>query len=513
MSKLTVFVLLSLLLASGLSWGQPSPSIVADPVFYNAPLYYNHTSHITRTSTDELIVVWSSGSTGGQIVYSTYDPVFQLWSPPAPLSSAGDRADKAGIASDENGNAYVAWQQRNTSAEDYAIYFTKYDGSTWTAPMDLTGSSVENEEVSIAVSDQGRIFVAWNTDAEPDGSEFVLSIYSDDGGQTWSIPPDTLSSSDGLIGGSSTTCGRPFLARGNSGKMVCAWHERPDGHSTEEVFLNQFDGTQWTGEQVVSELTTNETRYPTVAVNSNDMIYAIYSPRYPQRSLVMKKKGWNETNWPAVADTVIEAGYVGYKPFLGIDDNDNLFLVFRRDNAADTTYGLEEVAFVASKDGGATWTDQVRLSRENYDAGYVTLAPRIRPSGVDVLWREAHTQFKDDPDTTAIVYGHIDFAVGVEDPVPVVVKKFQLQQNYPNPFNPSTIIKYAIAKEGFYELTVYNLLGEKIRTLVSEYHLSGSYGIQWNGRNDRGNSIPSGIYFYRLNGNGLNLTQKMILMR
>jgi flagellar hook assembly protein FlgD len=93
------------------------------------------------------------------------------------------------------------------------------------------------------------------------------------------------------------------------------------------------------------------------------------------------------------------------------------------------------------------------------------------------------------------------------------VEKFYLAQNYPNPFNPSTTIEYVVSQAGEYELSVYNLLGQKIRTLLSSQLTAGDYRAQWDGRNDTGQKVGSGIYFYRLSGKNLTLTRKMVLMR
>ncbi|GAB4377290.1 MAG: hypothetical protein Kow0042_24770 [Calditrichia bacterium] len=513
MYKFTGFALICLLLLASLSFSQPSPSIVAEPVVYSEALYYNHTSHIARTSTGDLFAIWTSSGTDGQIVYSQYDDVFQFWSPPVAISTnpSGGNAHKAGIAADDNGNLYVVWQQRNTTAEDWAIYFSKYDGSSWSAPVNLTGNNYENEEAAIEVSDQGTIFVAWNTDSEPDSSEWILCLNSTDGGATWN-GPDTLSSADGIIGGSSIEAGRPFLARGNGGKMVCTWFEVPDGVTDEEIFINYYDGSQWTGEQQVTEFSNNNNRYPTAAVDGSDNVYVIYRPLNPRMSLVMKKKGWSEPTWQADADTVVGQGYSAYKPFLGIDDNDGLYVVFRADMVGDTT-GLEQINYVTSADGGATWSAQQRLSREWHDGGYVTLATRIRSTGVDVLWREGYRPLQEDPDSISIVYGHIDLVTNIGDPPAQITKDFRLEQNYPNPFNPSTLIKYRIARRGDYELAVFNLVGQKIRTLINTHVLEGEHQVTWDGRNDEGIQVPSGIYFYRLKGKDLNLTRKMMLIR
>jgi hypothetical protein len=87
-------------------------------------------------------------------------------------------------------------------------------------------------------------------------------------------------------------------------------------------------------------------------------------------------------------------------------------------------------------------------------------------------------------------------------------EEFSLSQNYPNPFNPSTTINYSVAKEGFVSLTVYNLIGSKVATLVSEYQSSGKYSVQFDG-----SKLASGIYFYKLESGKFSAFKKLILMK
>jgi hypothetical protein len=86
--------------------------------------------------------------------------------------------------------------------------------------------------------------------------------------------------------------------------------------------------------------------------------------------------------------------------------------------------------------------------------------------------------------------------------------EFQLKQNYPNPFNPATILEYTIPVKGSYSLDVFNILGEKVTTLVKGMLNPGSYKTTF-----RGNNLTSGIYFYRLYGNNVNLVRKMVLLK
>jgi 5'-nucleotidase/UDP-sugar diphosphatase len=90
---------------------------------------------------------------------------------------------------------------------------------------------------------------------------------------------------------------------------------------------------------------------------------------------------------------------------------------------------------------------------------------------------------------------------------------FQLLQNYPNPFNPQTDISYSLPENSHVKLTVYNLLGQTVKTLVDEYQSAGSKEVTWDGRNERGESVASGIYLYRLEAGKYTETKKMSLLK
>jgi len=95
--------------------------------------------------------------------------------------------------------------------------------------------------------------------------------------------------------------------------------------------------------------------------------------------------------------------------------------------------------------------------------------------------------------------------VSVEEEI-VALNKFFIEQNYPNPFNPTTRINYGIAVAGNTEISVYNILGSKIATLVNEYKPAGTYSVDFDA-----SKLSSGIYFYKIIANGFVQTKKMIL--
>ena len=87
-------------------------------------------------------------------------------------------------------------------------------------------------------------------------------------------------------------------------------------------------------------------------------------------------------------------------------------------------------------------------------------------------------------------------------------EQYSLDQNYPNPFNPSTLIKYSIAKDGFVNVSIFNLLGEKVATLVNGNAKAGSYEINFNA-----SQLSSGVYFYSIEAGDFKAVRKMMLMK
>ena len=95
----------------------------------------------------------------------------------------------------------------------------------------------------------------------------------------------------------------------------------------------------------------------------------------------------------------------------------------------------------------------------------------------------------------------------------VLPTAFRLEQNYPNPFNPSTTIRYALPKASEVKLVVLNSLGQHVKTLVSRKQAAGTYTATWDGTDERGVQVPSGVYFYRLAAGDHVSVRKMLLLK
>ena len=90
---------------------------------------------------------------------------------------------------------------------------------------------------------------------------------------------------------------------------------------------------------------------------------------------------------------------------------------------------------------------------------------------------------------------------------------FRLNQNYPNPFNPTTNLSYELSADSYVTITVYDLLGNVVRNLVSENQSSGIKSVQWDATNEQGQSVAAGVYLYRIESGSFTNTKKMILLK
>ena len=165
---------------------------------------------------------------------------------------------------------------------------------------------------------------------------------------------------------------------------------------------------------------------------------------------------------------------------------------------ASPTVAQVQLAWISINSGGAT-----EQSSTNFAAG---LSCGQTVSGVS-----QSTNFK-------VNFGFWQTGVTAPTDVQEIVTEempttYSLSQNYPNPFNPSTVIEFTVPHRSHVELSVYNLLGQRVVTLVDEPMSQGTYRTVWYGRDESGHYVATGIYFYRLLAGDFTETRKMVLLK
>ncbi|MCF7793819.1 MAG: T9SS type A sorting domain-containing protein [Candidatus Cloacimonetes bacterium] len=195
-----------------------------------------------------------------------------------------------------------------------------------------------------------------------------------------------------------------------------------------------------------------------------------------------------------------------------------------------------EIAVAISNDGGENWSDAILMNAKTDDDNYVPEFDGMIPCYVytgDVIqdlgdgWGRVDLMFLDDNSYGSSIQGYgenlggtmIYTAIDIEfgnpnntepNTIPAIV---ELKQNYPNPFNPSTTISYNLKEAAEVELEIFNVKGQKVRTLVQEHQNAGEHQVTWQGKDDNFRNVSSGVYFYKMKSGNLTTTKKMILLK
>ncbi len=115
-----------------------------------------------------------------------------------------------------------------------------------------------------------------------------------------------------------------------------------------------------------------------------------------------------------------------------------------------------------------------------------------------------------------IYFDNISFysnSVGVDNRSETFPQGFVLEQNFPNPFNPSTTLRYELPEDGLVNVTIYDMMGRQVSTLVSNHQTAGYKSIQWNATNDFGKPVSAGVYLYQIQAGEFVQIKKMVLLK
>ena len=115
-----------------------------------------------------------------------------------------------------------------------------------------------------------------------------------------------------------------------------------------------------------------------------------------------------------------------------------------------------------------------------------------------------------------IYFDNISFysnSVGIDNRSETFPQGFVLEQNFPNPFNPSTTLRYELPEDGLVNVTIYDMMGRQVSTLLSSHQTAGYKSIQWNATNDFGKPVSAGVYLYQIQAGEFVQTRKMVLLK
>ena len=200
--------------------------------------------------------------------------------------------------------------------------------------------------------------------------------------------------------------------------------------------------------------------------------------------------------------------------------NDNVMWVAYHALGDTSQLGFNwDIFLCKSEDGGVTWSEPENITNTGglqEDEMYVHMSPTATDTNCFMIYTQPvyTTNHLSDPANMAAFQQNIWFVMygealqlGIDDNASLP-GSFTLGQNYPNPFNPKTSIMYSVEHAGKVELALYNVVGQKVQTLLNETKEPGEYTLELNA-----GDLASGVYFYKMSQGGQTLTRKLVLMK
>ncbi len=216
-----------------------------------------------------------------------------------------------------------------------------------------------------------------------------------------------------------------------------------------------------------------------------------------------------------------------------VDINDDVDIKLTPDNLSFNTMvgvnpGVKQIGIANASPSGiqfdwgavetAPWltlnpTSGTTPSTVDFNIDVTGLLPGTYTTKVVIKQITAVTAGIEDDQDTVDVSLLVDFQTGVDDLGGTLPSAFSLEQNFPNPFNPTTSVEFNLPKAGYVTLSIYNILGQKVTDLVNTALSAGNKRVDWDGTDQSGRTVESGVYFYRLTSDEFTMTRKMMLLK
>jgi len=395
--------------------------------------------------------------------------------------------DPEGVVS-QNNITYIAATGGGSN-----IQFTKID-ATGTVLINnetiITGANAWTNEARIAVDNNEKIYIVWSKDMHD-----ISYAYSEDGGISWSETISICYHPNGQQNKPQVCCDR-------NDNVHIIWSAYISGHNLKYMKLRP-DGFIAIDESQLT-FSNNSPWSPKMAIDEENNIHIVWANGYQNNTSACYTKinGNLDANGASLTDT--ELTLIQEQPFLSnmsirypkcaVDDFLNVHTIYENDE-----YGCNHPKSVFYKK-----LNSIPLLKIECPDDSVFL---LEMTGNGTIWEATFTPPEDGTYSIRVSGSDIDGNTGVDyyqlEYISTningnVSDNSELLINYPNPFYNETQIIFHLTNAGKTELTIYNMSGQKIRTLINSFYTSGRHSVIWDGKDNSGNAVNPGIYFYQL---------------
>jgi hypothetical protein len=430
-----------------------------------------------------LHVVWHDDRDGNwEIYYKKYDGV--SWSPDQRLTDAANSSLHAAIATGVEGDLHVVWDDYRDG--NYEIYYKRYDGSVWLGDERLTTDAGDSQYPSVATDQTGRIYVVWMDDRAGE-SQIYMKTHD---GSGW-LPDESIAPA-------LERCGTPTVAVGVLGQVHVAWYH--DGLADHHLYYQMFDGTTWSETQTVA---ASWSIYgPTIAVDRSDRVHlAWHDARYYNDGYGYEVfyRRFDGLNWDPV-ERMTEAPLNSVNASVAADDSGKVHLVW-----VDKRDGNNEIYYKVND--GSGWGPDIRLTRASSES--------TRPHLTVTSDGRLHVVWQDKRHGLAEIY-YKTRAAGDPAAIPgrdSVERSINRIAIVPNPVKESARIAFQLGRVAEIHITIHDIRGRLVSTLISGLCSAGAHSIAWNGCDEQGSRVAPGVYLISVQAGDRMETGKVVLLR
>ncbi|MBN1163820.1 MAG: T9SS type A sorting domain-containing protein [Candidatus Krumholzibacteriota bacterium] len=429
-----------------------------------------------------VIVAWISTSTGTGILAQRISAAgTRQWGDSGrPVCPGGVVHGFVPLCGDGAGGAIIAWHDIRGGNHDIYVQRISASGDPlWDPDGSLVrGGAGDQWHPGIIPADGGGCLIAW-MDSEGEDSDIYMQRINASGGLEWEAGGTVVCSAAGYQL-------NPRLASDGGGGAIISWQDRREGDF--DIYVQRVDeagSLRWAGDGVAVARSAGEQRLPEIV------------PDETGGALLTWEGGDEESNIYCQRITA-SGGFVAV----------NLagFTAVRNRGGVEITWRLREIDMRAtfiilrSADGGLFFTNLLEAEIRCRDGEYFFRDEDLPPGG-DYRYR---VMVRDDRGQRVLFE---------TESIGFPFREAVMRQNYPNPFNPVTTISYYLPERTRVILAVYDPAGNRVRCLVNEMADRGEHLVEWNGRDEGGRTVSSGVYFYRLRAGKEEFSRKMILLK
>lgn len=392
------------------------------------------------------------------------------------------------LAIDSQDRLHCVWRQFETDSVSYDVYYSMYDGVSWSIPCNITHQYCignDSHYSSLVVDSNDNLHLVYEAPIN-----FYNIFYMYHNGISWSNPIN--------ISNVPWDAGFPCVAIDQEDHLHAIWRESG-------IMYSYYNGSSWTTPEEIAYLPGGGCENPCIAVDfenkphivwtfgNNDTFNIYYTTR-------------DDTIWTQplnLSNTPVRSLYGS----ISTDSTNNLYVVW-----TELVSPSNNEIYYKSHDG-MTWSNIINISQDTIVSQNAKIGNPVKGNKVDLVWLAPYSY---SPSVLNVLYLGLDKIGITEQQAGVIKQKVPYIMIHPNPFRETTEIKYQLAHEmnvqkSVFKVKIFNISGQLMQEFsVCNNNNLGYKDISWDGTDKYGNQVPDGVYFVKLEGGGAAITEKII---